>query len=42
VPVMLVPNDGDITEIEKGLNYLFYGCAIISTIVFVLQLFCKQ
>jgi len=42
VPVLLVPNNGNIEDIEKGLNYLFYGCAVFSTIVFVLQLLCKQ
>jgi hypothetical protein len=37
-----VPERDNNDEIERGLNYLFYGCAIISTIVFILQLVCKR
>ncbi|XP_059477083.1 uncharacterized MFS-type transporter C09D4.1-like isoform X2 [Neocloeon triangulifer] len=44
IPVALVPdpNNGDTAAIEKGLGYMFYGCAIISTVVFVLQLIFLQ
>jgi hypothetical protein len=39
IPPLLVPDNGNIEEIERGLTYVFYGCAIASTVVFVLQLF---
>ncbi|XP_059477085.1 uncharacterized MFS-type transporter C09D4.1-like [Neocloeon triangulifer] len=42
IPVALVPDNGDIAAIETGLRYLFYGSAIISSIVFVLQLMFLQ
>ncbi|XP_065350394.1 heme transporter FLVCR1-like isoform X2 [Cloeon dipterum] len=43
IPVALMPNDKeDIPGIERGLSYMFFGCSIFATVVFVLQLIFLQ